>query len=117
MVELPNEARDDLIKFQQLQQQVQALMLQKQNVQIQLAEVENALKEVDKVVDTEIYEIIGSVMIKRQKATLMDSLREKKEVLNLRISTLEKQIDKLNEKLKELHQKVLSYTQKEKKKK
>jgi len=102
MAKVPPEVGEMVRKFQQLQQQLQVLMFQKQNMQVQQAEVENALKEVNETKDKELYEIIGTVMIKRNRTELAKSLKEKKEMLGLRLSTLDKQINMLTEQAKEV---------------
>ncbi|HEX33045.1 MAG TPA: prefoldin subunit beta [Candidatus Aenigmarchaeota archaeon] len=80
------------------EQQIQTLMLQKQNVQMQLAEVENALNELKSTKD-DVYEIVGTIMVKKSKDELMSKLKDKQEILNLRLSRIEKQLDKLNKEL------------------
>ena len=102
-------------KLQQIQQQLQVLMYQKQNVQVQQAEIENALKEVESGESTELYEIIGTVMIKREREGLLKSLKEKNEILELRLSTLEKQIDNLSKSAKSIQDEVISLSKPKKK--
>ena len=100
---------NEMIKrLQQMQQQLQVLMFQKQNVQVQQAEVENALKEVESGEQTDLYEIIGTVMIKRNREDLLKSLKEKNEILELRLSTLDKQINSLSASAKRLQDEVIS---------
>ncbi len=99
------ELKKELERFQQFQQQLQVLMLQKQNIQIQLAEIENAINELEKVKDKEVYEMVGNILIKKNKEELLPKLKEAKETLNLRISTLEKQIDLINKKLTAIQKK------------
>lgn len=95
-------------KLQQIQQQLQVLMFQKQNVQVQQAEVENALKEVESKESTDLYEIIGTVMIKRERDEMLKSLKEKNEILELRLSTLDKQINSLSDSAQKLQDEVIS---------
>lgn len=105
-MKIPEDVRKDFLKLQQLQQQVQVLMFQKQNVQMQLSEVENALKELDGVSNGEIFEIVGTIMLKKSREDLKSSLGDKKEILDLRISTIDKQLNKLGEEAKALQEKV-----------
>ena len=106
MVKIPEKVREDLVKMQQIQQQVQILMFQKQNVQIQLSEVENAMKEIKQTKEGEVYEIVGTVMLKKKKDELRSRLEDKKEILNLRISTIDKQLEKLNAEVKKIQEKI-----------
>ena len=114
-MELSDAEREEIMKFQQIQQQTQVLLMQKQNVQMQTAEIENALKEIEKTKDKEVFEVVGNVMIKKDKKMLQDSLKEKKDILELRISALDKQTNKLAEQATAL-QKKLANLFKEKKK-
>lgn len=102
-------------KLQQIQQQLQVLMYQKQSVQVQQAEIENALKEVESGGSTELYEIIGTVMIKRDRDGLLKSLKEKNEILELRVSSLDKQINSLSNSAKNLQDEVISLSKTKKK--
>jgi len=101
--------RDDLIKFQQLQQQLQALTIQKQNFQLQESEVNNAIRELDILSgDQTVYESIGSILIKREPIALKESLNSKKEVVKLRIESLSKQLDRITANLQELQKKLVA---------
>lgn len=95
------------MRFQQIQQQLHMLLLQKQNIQTQIAEIENALKELKKSKKGEkAYEVIGNIMVKKEKEELIKSLESKKEILNLRISTIEKQVEKLQKTATELQREL-----------
>lgn len=108
-MELPENAREDIMNFQQIQQQLQMLMLQKQNIQIQTIEIENALKELEKAGDKEVFEVVGNIMVKKQKKELVTSLKEKQDLFGLRTTTLDKQLEELNKKARELQKKLSSY--------
>ncbi len=96
-----------IIKFQQYQQQLQTLSVQKQTLQVQKAEIENALKELSKVENENVYEIIGNILINRKPTELKEILQDKKERTTLRIESIDKQISRINNKLKEIQQKLL----------
>jgi len=105
-VEVSNDAKDDILKFQQIQQQLQLIMVQKQDLQAQKAEVENAIKELGKIKNEDAYEVIGNIMIKKSKKELEDSLKNKKELIELRLSTIEKQQEKLTKDASKLQEKL-----------
>jgi prefoldin beta subunit len=115
-VSISKEDQDDIIKFQQTQQQIQILLMQKQNIQMQGAEIEGAMKELEKAKEKDAFEVIGNIMVKKPKKEIMDSLKEKKELMDLRMSTIDKQAEKLNEKAVELQKKLASNIKQEKKK-
>ncbi|MCW1301131.1 MAG: prefoldin subunit beta [Candidatus Nanoarchaeia archaeon] len=105
-LEIPEELREDVVKLQQLQQQHQALLLQKQSLELELSEIEAAMKEVEKSIDSEIYEIVSNVMIKKDRDSVLSSLKERKEIINLRVSSLDKQITSIASKLNELQSRI-----------
>jgi prefoldin beta subunit len=79
--------------------------MQKQTVQIELNEVQNALTDLKKTED-EVYKVIGGVMIRSNKADLLKELSEKQKILELRISSVEKQEKILEEKTGKLRKEL-----------
>ncbi len=113
-IDVPKEAEQEVIKLQQYQQQFQMLNMQKQNIQNQLIEAEHSLEELKKLGKEETYEIVGTVMIKKDKEELINSLAEKKQSLELRDSVISKQADKISQKMAETQQKVMKMVRGEK---
>jgi len=89
-------AQGKINELQLLQQRLTLFGAQKQQFQIQQAEVENALGEVEKSKGT-IYRLVGEILVEKQKDELKKELDEKKEELDLRIKTFEKQENKIKE--------------------
>ena len=98
-------ATDKLKQLQLMEQNMQALGQQKQQFATQLAEAENAEKELGKS-DT-AYKIVGSLMVKAKREDLLEELGQKKEILNLRVQSIEKQENNLRSKFKALQKEVL----------
>ena len=109
-MKLPKKAEPLVRRLQQLQQQLDVLTVQKQTVQIQLADVENALREIELSPESDVYEIIGNIMIKKDRTKAIDSLTEKRDTLKLREEILEKQIRKINDESKKIQKQILKYT-------
>lgn len=106
-MEIPEEIREDIIRLQSLQQKLQSLMVQKQTLQMQVAEISSALKELDNKKSGEsVYEIIGSIMLKKDVSELSKSLNERKEIFDLRSASYDKQIKGLNDDLTKLQEKI-----------
>ena len=102
-------------KIQQLtllEQNLQNTTVQKQNFHLQLLELESALKELEE--SSEAYKIVANIMIKGSKEQLKGELSEKKEIVEMRIKSLEKQEGKLSEKAAELQKEVLGNIEKKK---
>ena len=100
--------KENIIRFQQIQQQLQVLLMQKQNVQVQQSEIEHALREIEKSGKEDgVFEVIGNIMIKQDRKDITESLTQKKKLLELRVSTIDKQLEKFQKPAVEL-QKELS---------
>ncbi|MFA5333501.1 MAG: prefoldin subunit beta [Candidatus Nanoarchaeia archaeon] len=113
-IDVPKEAEQEVMKLQQYQQQFQMLSMQKQNLQSQLIEMEHSLEELKKLGKQETYEIVGTIMIKKDKEELINSLAEKKQSVELRDSVISKQIDKISAKMTETQAKVMKMVRGEK---
>src|SRR3989338_4389632 len=104
MAELHGDAQEKIRMLQMKEQELRQLQMQKQTFQLQLMEVESALKELQGA--PEAYKIIGNVMIQAKKEELAKELSEKKETAELRISSLEKLEAKTREKAEALQKEV-----------
>ena len=80
---------------------------------MQLAEIETALNELNAAGQN--YKIIGNIMVLTDKEQLKKDLTEKKETLDIRISTIEKQEEKFREKVETLQKEILANMEQEKK--
>jgi prefoldin beta subunit len=90
---------DIIQEMQMLEQNLNALLYQRQTNQTELNEVENALNEVEKSKE-DPYKIASGIMVKVPKEDIKKELEEKKNVLSLRNQSIEKQ-EKLFEKRSE----------------
>ena len=86
--------------------------MQKQQFQLQQVEIESALKELEKV--NEAYKIVGNIMVLSEKNGLKTDLTSKKEIIELRIKTMEKQENQLREKATKLQDEVMKEMTQEK---
>jgi prefoldin beta subunit len=105
--ELPPWVREQVSRLQQLQQNLQAIMMQKQQLEVEMAETDRALQELKKASpDDAIYKNAGSVLIKAKKEDVLKELEEKKELANTRVMVLGKQETRVKENLKEVENKI-----------
>jgi prefoldin beta subunit len=104
---LPPQIQERLLRLQQLQQTLQTILAQKQQVELELTEIEQALSELQKTADdTTIYKAIGSLLVKAEKPKVTADLTERKELLNVRVQVLGKQEERLRGQLKDLQTKL-----------
>ena len=77
-------------EIQVLEHHLQNLLAQKQSIQIELNEINNAIEELKKS-DDEVYRIISGMMLKSDKKKLEKELLEKKKLAEMKIESIEKQ--------------------------
>jgi prefoldin beta subunit len=105
--ELPPYIREQLARYDQVQQNLQAVLIQKQQVEMELTETEKALEELAKASDSEdIYKFAGNLLVKVQKDAMVKELSEKKELGSTRKMVLAKQEGRFRDNLKDLQAKI-----------
>ena len=99
-------------QLQMMEQSINTFLMQKQQLQAQLIEMDSALKELKNTENA--YKIVGNIMIKSKKEDLEKDLTSKKEAIELRIKTLEKQETQMKNKSKTLQEEVMKKLKPEK---
>ncbi len=101
--QLPPQVQERLLRLQQLQQTLQSILVQKQQVELEITEIDQALNELQKLTDNAIiYKSAGSLLIKAEKTKVTNELNERKELLNTRVTVLGKQEERLRNQLKDI---------------
>jgi len=104
---LPPQVQQRLLRLQQLQQTLQGVMTQKQQLEMQLTEVEQAVIELEKMDEKAvIYKSIGALLVKSEKPKVTTELKEREELLKMRVDILGKQEERLRTQVKELQEKL-----------
>jgi prefoldin beta subunit len=104
---LPPQIQQRLLRLQQLQQTLQGVMAQKQQLEMQLTEVEQAASELEKLDETAvIYKSICALLVKSEKDKVTTELTERKELVKMRVDVLAKQEERLRTQVKDLHEKL-----------
>jgi prefoldin beta subunit len=105
--QIPPWLQEQVGRLQQLQQNLQSIMGQKQHLEMEQLETERALEILKKAGDNDaVFKNAGSILIKSTKTTLIAELEEKKELANTRITVLSKQETRVKENLKEAETKI-----------
>ena len=105
--QMPPWLQEQIGKLQQSQQNLQSIMTQRQHLEMEKAETEKALEELNKVADGDsVFKQAGTVLIKSDKKTLVDELEEKVELSKTRSTVLEKQEIRVKDSLKEQEAKI-----------
>jgi prefoldin beta subunit len=105
--QIPPWLQEQVGRLQQLQQNLQSIMGQKQHLEMEQLETERALEILKKADDNDaVFKNAGSILIKSTKSILIAELEEKKELANTRITVLSKQETRVKENLKEAETKI-----------
>ena len=110
-MEMSKDTEQKIGQLQMFEQSLQSFLGQKQQFQIQLVEVESALNELENT--EKAYKIVGNIMVETDKKELKSDLQSKKEILELRIRTMEKQEAQVREKASKLQSEILTKMKKE----
>ncbi|MBA5942023.1 MAG: prefoldin subunit beta [Methanophagales archaeon] len=105
--EISPQVQNLFVQLQQLKAQLEASMRQKVQAEGMVRDIENALKELEKVdKNTVIYKTVGELMLKASKDEVMEDLAEKKETYSLRWKTLERQEERSQKRYQQLQQQL-----------
>lgn len=100
------QAKQIIGQAQAYQQQLQAIMAQKENMKLQSTELEKAIKDVTETKETSVYKMSGPVLLKTRKADALKDLKEKQEFIRTQLNAMEKNEEKLKSRLEELRGKL-----------
>lgn len=110
-MEVSKDTEQKISQLQMFEQSLQSFLGQKQQFQIQLVEIESALSELEST--DKAYKIVGNIMVEADKNELEYDLKSKKEMLELRIKTMERQELQVREKAQKLQSEILKKIKKE----
>jgi len=111
-MEMNKETEAQIRELQLLEQNLQNILMQKQAFQLELSEVENALAELTKN-EGEVFKISGNIMIKSSKENILKDLKQKKDLISLRLKSLDSQEKNLSSTSENIRKKVLAGMKKE----
>ncbi len=108
-MELSPKMQNDIMEAQQLQQQLQSITTQKYQLETQLREMEITIEEVEKAgPDGVIYKNVGNLSFRvKDIEALKNELLEKKETLEVRIKSMERQEKSIKEKYSAIQQRLM----------
>lgn len=99
-------------RLQVLEQNLQAIRMQRQDIQSQIAEIDNALKSME-TARGGIYKIVGSIMLSSTREELQKELGSKKEMLEVRLKGIKSQEEAFVEKFRTVQGALLEDLKKE----
>ncbi|VVB78489.1 Prefoldin subunit beta [uncultured archaeon] len=105
-MDIDKETQEKIQELQVYEQNLHGILMQKQAFQMELTETENALSEISEAKE-DIFKLIGNIMIKTSKEKTEKELKQKKDLLSLRLKSIEKQESQLSEQLEKLKEEVM----------
>lgn len=101
---LADETQEKIRELQLSQQRLSVFAQQRQSLELQKLEIEQAQKELKDA--KEAYKAVAGVLIKKDPKQLEAELKEEQEKIDIRLESIKKQEDKIREKAKELQQEI-----------
>ena len=105
-MQIDKETQEKIQELQNYEQTMQSIMMQKQAFEIELSETENALGEIMKSKD-DVYKLVGNIMIKADKTVIEKELKQKNELLALRLKSINKQEADISKEAELLREEVM----------
>jgi len=100
------QLQNQIAQFQQVQQQLQATINQKLQMEAQRKEMERTLSELEKA-SGDVYKNVGSLMIKvEDKTSIKTELEDAMETMEVRIKSMDRQEKGLREKFESLQESI-----------
>ncbi|MDD5148406.1 MAG: prefoldin subunit beta [Candidatus ainarchaeum sp.] len=99
---MAEEIQAKAMEFERNRGQLMNVSAQKQQLQMQNGALGNAIEELAKSKEKKVFKAVGNILIQADAAETKKELQEKKESVELRIKTLQKQEDSLVNRLNKL---------------
>ena len=109
-MEMDQETQQKIQELQGMEQNLNNLVMQKQAFQMELTETENALSEISKSKD-DVFKLVGNIMIKADKKKSEDDLTKKKDLLSLRLKSIDSEEKSLTDNAEALKKEVMAKIQ------
>ena len=105
--ELPPQVQNQIAQLQQIQQQIQALAMQKSQIEAMQKESKMALDELERLADDAVvYRNVGELVIKTSKDESITKLKDREETLSLRLQSISRQEERLTSRFKQLQEQI-----------
>jgi len=101
-MDAPKQLQDKLAQFQSLQNQLQMILVQKQQFMLQNADIDGALGELTDFKEGKVYRMSGPLLLETTKADCEKKLKDERESAGNKVKVLESQEKKLSQKLNDL---------------
>ncbi len=97
---------EEIVEFQKMEKQLQEVSMRRLQIETQLKEVSNALEELEKTSEEEIYKLVGGILVKTTKADAIEDLKKKREMWERALHKYGEEEKTLRDKLTRLGKKL-----------
>jgi len=110
---LPPEIENKLTRFQSLQAQYTRLAQERAAVEAEIAETQRVLKLLDEAgSDAPVYRMQAGILVRVDKDKLVQELKDKLEILEIRLQKLKKQEEEIKKQLDKLANEIKEFQMK-----
>ncbi len=107
--QLPPGIQQQVARLQQLQQTLNVVIAERQRLQAELEEINQALEELGKSGDdVSVYKAVGPILIQVPREKIISELSEKRDLSDMRLKVIEKQEARTRSQLEELQKELQS---------
>lgn len=110
-MDVSKQVQDKLAQFQNIQNQIQMVSMQKQQLMLQSADLDNAKNEIEPAANGKIYRLVGPILIETTKEASLKYVTDEHDSAETKIKVLEKQEKKLLDKMNEMRSELTSMLQ------
>ena len=104
---LPPEVQQLIAQYQAVRESYVKVDSELKLVEAEISEIDNVLENLQYLQDsTEVYKLIGQVLVKKSKDEVVKELQERKELLSLKREKYRKQLEVLSRQLADLESKI-----------
>jgi prefoldin beta subunit len=101
-MDVPKHLQDKLAQYQNLQNQLQMVAMQKQQLMLQGSDLENAKRELDAAGDGKVYRMAGPILLECGKEAGLKFVTDERDMTGAKTAVMDKQEKKLVDKLNEM---------------
>lgn len=99
-------------KLQALSEQLRATTEERQNLELEIKDIDRVLGEIEALPDGEaVYQMVGNIMIKKDREEIKKELQDKKENDNLMLQTLKQQEQSLTAQINQIRREMILKSQ------
>jgi prefoldin beta subunit len=105
--QLPPSIQQQVARLQQLQQTLNVMIAERQRLQAELEEINQALEELGKSSDdVVVYKAVGPILVQVPKERIVSELSEKRDLNDMRLKVIEKQEARTRSQIEELQKEL-----------